>query len=122
MSFFVETKNRLLKNFVEFKMKQAIMKKCTKNFDESKSLEDWKDKIQDTDPAMKVKLDDIDKNFKVMIKHNNLNVIAHRDLEDHLLRFYVFNNRMLVNGKNSEIEVEVWLWDETKDYTDKDKV
>lgn len=57
-----------------------------------------------------------------MIKHNNLNVIAHRDFEDKKLRFYVFNNRMLINGKNSEIEIEVWEWNEDKPWNDPDKV
>jgi hypothetical protein len=26
------------------------------------------------------------------------------------LLFYVFSNRMMINGKNSELEVEVWKW------------
>ena len=53
---------------------------------------------------------DIKKNLRVSIPHTNLNVIAHRDFDDEILRFYVFTNRMLINGKNSEMEIEVWEW------------
>ena len=98
------------------------MKKCTKYFDENKSLEDWKLKMSLEDAGLGKKMEEIDKNHKIMIKHNNLNVIAHRDFEDKILRFYVFNNRMLINGKNSEIEIEVWEWNEDKECDDKDKV
>ena len=65
---------------------------------------------------------DIEKTHKIMIEHNNLNVIAHRDFEDNKLRFYVLNNRMLINGKNSEIEIEVWEWNEDKEWDDEHKV
>ena len=65
---------------------------------------------------------DIEKTHKIKIEHNNLNVIAHRDFEDNKLRFYVLNNRMLINGKNSEIEIEVWEWNEDKEWDDEDKV
>jgi len=98
------------------------MKKCTKYFDENKSLEDWKLKMSLEDKGLGEKMKDIDEKHKIMIKHNNLNVIAHRDFEDKILRFYVFNNRMLINGKNSEIEIEVWEWNEDKEWDDKDKV
>jgi len=100
------------------------MKKCTKNFDENKSLEDWKKKMQfeDDKEVLGVKLAEIVKTHKSMVKHNNLNVIAHRDFEDKILRFYVFTNRMLINGKNSEIEVEVWIWNENVEWEHHDKV
>ena len=65
---------------------------------------------------------DIEKTHKIKIEHNNLNVIAHRDFEDNKLRFYVLNNQMLINGKNSEIEIEVWEWNEDKECNEKDKV
>ena len=98
------------------------MKKCTKYFDENKSLEDWKLKMSLEDKGLGEKMKDIDEKHKIKVKHNNLNVIAHRDFEDKILRFYVFNNRMLINGKNSEIEIEVWEWNEDKEWDDKDKV
>ena len=38
------------------------------------------------------------------------------------MRFYVLSNRMLINGKNSEMEIEVWFWHPEKDFTAKDKI
>lgn len=38
------------------------------------------------------------------------------------LLFYVFSNKMLINGKNSEMEVEVWQWHEERDFKDPNKI
>ena len=74
------------------------------------------------DPQLADIMDRIEREHKVRVKHSNLNVIGHRDLKDGLLRFYVLNNRMLVNGKQSEIEVEVWLWHDDRPFDDPNKI
>jgi len=74
----------------------------------------WKTRVINNKDNAKLKkhLDSIKRDLRVSVPHTNLNVIAHRDWSDDILRFYVFTNRMLINGKNSEMEIEVWEWNE----------
>jgi hypothetical protein len=67
-------------------------------------------------------MSNIQREHKMLVSHKHLNVIAHRDLKDGLLRFYVLSNRLLVNGKQSEIEVEVWLWHDDRPFDDPNKI
>lgn len=123
MIFFKEGRTRLLKQQAEFKIKSALLKACTKGYDDSKAYEDWTKMLRETDTKLKQLLDENKKNFRVMIPHENLNIIANKEKSDkeREIHFYVFSNRMLINGKNSELEVEVWKWHPEESFDNPEK-
>jgi hypothetical protein len=123
MIFFKEGRTRLLRQQAEFKIKSALLKACTKGYDDSKAYEDWTKMLRETDTKLKQLLDENKKNFRVMIPHENLNIIANKEKSDkeREIHFYVFSNRMLINGKNSELEVEVWKWHPEESFDNPEK-
>lgn len=124
--FFLEGRTRLLTKFIDHKIKSAILKRCTKGYDENEALKEWKEDLLNNDRELKRKIKNLRDNFKISINAENLNILAVKDKKiepgQETLLFYVFSNKMLINGKNSEMEVEVWRWHDEKDFKDPNKI
>lgn len=75
--FFKEGRTRLLKTQADFNIKSAVLARCTKGFDKDKAMRDWSEKLKETDPELKKLLEENQKNFRVMIPAENLQIFAH---------------------------------------------